>query len=151
MRVFPLVFDVVMLVVYVLAATPMLTGVPAHEYLGMAALIVLVAHVLLHSERFLSARGAGLARWGRIALNVALLAMLAVCAVSGLMISGTLLRSLGLYAGGYFFWDPLHAISAKVLLALILVHIALEVPRFAGLAKAARGKRISQGETNSAK
>ena len=36
-----------------------------------------------------------------------------VATVSGLMVSGTVLPVLGLYAPGYFFWDPLHAIAAK--------------------------------------
>ena len=40
------------------------------------------------------------------------------CAVSGIMVSGDVLRAFGWYAEGYYFWDPLHAVSAKVLLAL---------------------------------
>lgn len=134
-RTFDLAFDLAVIAVFVLSATPVLTGIPAHEYLGTAALVILAAHALLRSERLLPALGTRSARWGRAVLNGALLATLAVCAVSGLLVSGTLLRALGLYAGGYCFWDPLHAISAKALLALVLVHLALEVPRFAGMAK----------------
>ena len=37
----------------------------------------------------------------------------------------TVLRAFGLYAEGYYFWDPLHAVSAKVLLALLVVHVAV--------------------------
>ena len=36
-----------------------------------------------------------------------------------------LLPALGLYADGYYFWDPVHAFSAKLLLALIIVHIVV--------------------------
>ena len=49
---------------------------------------------------------------------------LAVVMVSGLLISGAILPAFGLYADGYYFWDPLHAASAKVLLALLLIHLA---------------------------
>ena len=45
------------------------------------------------------------------------------CAVSGLMVSGAVLPFFGLYAEGYYFWGPLHAVSAKLLLALLLVHV----------------------------
>ena len=135
MRAFDLAFDLAVLAVFVLSATPALTGIPAHEYLGTAALIIVAVHALLRSDRLLPAHGPKSARWGRALLNGALLATLAVCAVSGLLVSGTLLRALGLYAGGYYFWDPLHAVSAKALLALVLVHLVLEAPRFAGMAK----------------
>ena len=60
-------------------------------------------------------------------------AALAVCAVSGVMVSGAVLPAFGLYAEGYFFWDPLHAASAKVLLALLLVHVAVHWRWLAGL------------------
>jgi hypothetical protein len=46
-----------------------------------------------------------------------------VVTVSGLMVSRHILPLFGLVAPGYFFWNPLHSISAKVLLALLLVHI----------------------------
>ncbi len=59
-----------------------------------------------------------------LALNAALALSLAACAASGVMVSGAVLPSLGLYATGYFFWDPLHALSAKALLAALLVHVA---------------------------
>lgn len=45
--------------------------------------------------------------------------------VSGLGVSGTVLHAFGLYVDGYFVWAPLHAIAAKVLLALLLVHVAV--------------------------
>ena len=61
-------------------------------------------------------------------LNGALLVALAFCVVSGAMVSGTLLPSLGFYATGYYFWGPLHALSAKVLLAALLVHVVLRAP-----------------------
>ena len=53
--------------------------------------------------------------------------------ISGAMVSGTLLPSLGFYATGYYFWGPLHALSAKVLLAALLVHIVLRTPAAASV------------------
>ena len=68
-----------------------------------------------------------------VAANGALLVALAFCVVSGAMVSGTLLPSLGFYATGYYFWGPLHALSAKVLLAALLVHIVLRTPAAASV------------------
>ena len=39
----------------------------------------------------------------------------------------------GFYATGYYFWGPLHALSAKVLLAALLVHIVLRTPAAASV------------------
>ena len=60
-------------------------------------------------------------------LDVALVLSVVVVALSGLMESGAVLPTFGLYAEGYYFWGPLHATSAKVLLALLIVHGALNI------------------------
>lgn len=133
-------FDAVVLVVYLIAANPAITGIPAHEYAGLGAFLAMSAHVL--------ASAGGLAGRGRpayLVLNGVLLLSLVTCAVSGVMVSGTVLPALGLYATGYYFWNPLHALSAKVLLAALLVHIALRMP---AVVRVVRGM-ISRGKTSS--
>ena len=62
---------------------------------------------------------------GSLVVDALLFIALAVCTVSGLMVSGSLLPTFGLYAEGDYFWNPLHAASAKVLFALIVVHLAM--------------------------
>lgn len=117
-----------LLVVYAFVELPDATGVAAHEWLGLALVIVLLAHAVLRSKRFeAGARRMRAQRVGRIVLDGALLVSLAVCAVSGIMMSGAVLPTFGLFAEGYYLWNPLHAVSAKVLLALLLVHLALNV------------------------
>ncbi|WP_418687229.1 DUF4405 domain-containing protein [Adlercreutzia sp.] len=101
---------------------------PFHEYLGAGIFVLMVAHVVASGEG-LGGRG----RWAQRVLNGALLVALAFCVVSGAMVSGTLLPSLGFYATGYYFWGPLHALSAKVLLAALLVHIVLRTPAAASV------------------
>lgn len=61
--------------------------------------------------------------------DAVLLATLAVCVVSGMMISGSVLPFFGYYATGYYYWSPLHAATATVLLAVLLVHAALNAGR----------------------
>ncbi len=121
-----IVLDVAVFVVYGVAALPAFTGVPLHEYLGIGAFIALLVHVLVGADDIVTR-----ARPWNILLNVALLVSLAITAVSGVLISGDVLPALGFYATGYRFWDPLHALAAKVLLALLIVHIALRVPMLA--------------------
>ena len=96
-------FDAVVLVVYLVAANPALTGVPVHEFIGLGAFVVMGVHIVASGDGL-----AGRGRAGRLAEHRAVLA-LAACVVSGVMVSGAALPSLGLYATGYSFWDPLHA------------------------------------------
>lgn len=117
-----------LLAVYALVELPDVTGVAAHEWLGLVLVVVLLAHAVLRSKRLeAGTRRMRAQRVGRIVLDGALLVSLAVCAVSGIMMSGAVLPTFGLFAEGYYLWNPLHAVSAKVLLALLLVHLALNV------------------------
>lgn len=119
-----LAFDGAVLAVYALAANPAVTGVPVHEWAGLGAFVLLAAHCAARGMgRGVTAKGIALT-----VLNALVLLCLALCAVSGAMVSGTVLPSLGLYAEGYYFWDPLHAVAAKLLLALLLVHVAVHIP-----------------------
>ena len=116
-------FDAVVLVVYLVAANPALTGVPVHEFIGLGAFVVRGVHTVASGDG-----RAGRGRAGRLALNIVLLVALAACVVSGVMVSGAALPSLGLYATGYSFWDPLLAVAAKVLLAALIVHVVVRAP-----------------------
>ena len=111
---------------YALAMLPGATGIPLHEWLGLAAGIAIAAHCARHVAtavalaRKVSARNVGI-----LACDAALALAAVIAVVSGLMISGTVLPTFGLFASGFFFWDPVHALSAKASAALLLVHITL--------------------------
>ncbi|MFR7404215.1 MAG: DUF4405 domain-containing protein [Coriobacteriaceae bacterium] len=89
--------------------------------------------------RLLTSRGC-LASKGTNFARAALVLSVAVVVLSGLMESGTVLPAFGFYAEGYDFWGPLHAASAKVLLALLVVHGALNLGSAWRLAQRARAK-----------
>ena len=120
-----LVVDAVLAVLFIACELPGVTGVSVHEWLGIVLVVALLAHA---GKRVLTtvknARGAA-----RLVVDVALLVTLAVCVVSGVMISGSVLPFFGYYATGYYFWSPLHAATATVLLAVLLVHAALNAGR----------------------
>lgn len=144
-----LVFDAVALCVYAVAANPAVTGVGVHEWLGLGAFAVLFAHLAAHmdwvAEAFRKALSGGPpARTAHLALDALLLVALVACVVSGAFVSGAVLPFFGAYATGYFFWDPLHALSAKVLLALLVVHVAAHGRAILGLFRkrpSRRGRR----------
>lgn len=139
-----LAVDVVALAVYLVAANPALTGIGAHEWLGLAVFVVLLVHAALHFDWIVetvkgAAKAPSATRFGNLVLDVLSLIAFVVVTVSGLGVSGSVLASLGLYANGYYFWDPLHAISAKVLLALLVVHVAAHWKWFYNVLKRERG------------
>lgn len=125
-----LVIDIVVLIAYIVVANPAFTGIPVHEWIGLGLFLLFVVHTAQHYDWIVETIRSGFDRhpWQRRAnLIVDGLIVLAfmVCTVSGLLVSGTVLVSFGLYADGYYFWGPLHAASAKILFALLMVHIAL--------------------------
>ena len=125
-----LVVDLIALAVYAIAANPALTGIGFHEWVCLGVLVVFLVHVALHwgwvADTVRAAlKGPSLARTGNLVLGALILVAFMACAVSGLMVSGAVLPAFGLYAEGYYFWDPLHAASAKFLLALLVVHVAV--------------------------
>lgn len=142
-----LVVDAVALLVYVVCGLPQITGVDIHEWLGLAVLVVLFVHSVQHYDwvqnavRRTAQKGFSGKSTGRILLDIALIVALAATMVTGIMESGAVLAALGMYAEGYYFWNPAHAVAAKVLLALVLVHLALD----AGMAwRAFQSKRSSE-------
>ena len=131
--------DIAAAVLATVAVLPQITGIAAHEWLGLAALVAFLLHLaaslnalssLLKAARFGSALAVA-----RIVLDAALFIAIAVCIVSGVLISATVLPMFGLFAPGYFIWNPLHAASAKVLLALVLVHVASHAGKLVALVK----------------
>ena len=138
-----LLADVVILGVYAIAANPSITGVPFHEWLGLGITVLFFVHLAQRAlwctdaARSTVQTGLSWSRTGNLLLNIAILLALAMTAVSGVLVSGTVLPLTGHFATGYFFWDPVHAVAAKVLLALLVVHLAVH---WRWIARVARGK-----------
>lgn len=77
---------------------------------------------------------------GRMALNVLTFLSLVVCCVSGLCESGAVLKSFGAFMDGYYFWNPIHAVSAKVMLALVVAHLAINARQVVASVKKRRDR-----------
>lgn len=146
-----LAVDAVVLVAYAAVANPALTGIGLHEWLGLGALLVLVVHAALHAGwvaetvRALRSDPAP-SRIGNLAVDALAFVALAACVVSGLLVSGDVLPAFGWYAEGYYFWDPLHAVSAKVLLALLFVHVVVHAKWIAAWFRKGKAGRLGGRE-----
>ncbi len=139
-----LIVDGIALVVYLVAANPVVTGIGFHEWISLGLFVAFFVHVVLHIDWTLDTLRAAFsrpsfARVGNLVLDVLSLVSLTVVVVSGLLISGSVLPTFGFYADGYYFWDPLHSISAKVLLALLLVHVVVHWKWLASFIKKGKG------------
>ena len=137
-----LALEAILVVLTLVSLVPGVTGVGVHEWIGLAMALAFLVHVSMHmrglggkgaAEGTTAAggsavvdafRGARLRR-ANLAVDALLFVVLAVVVVSGIGMSGAVLPTFGLYAEGYYLWNPLHAVSAKTLLALLIVHLAL--------------------------
>ncbi|MDR3307820.1 MAG: DUF4405 domain-containing protein [Coriobacteriales bacterium] len=140
-----LIIDLAALAVYLVAANPAATGLAVHEWAGLGIAVVFLVHCAMHCDwaadvvrRLGTSRT--LATTGNLILDTVTLVAFMLVTVSGIMVSRHILPALGLVAQDYFYWSPLHSISAKALLALLVVHVAVHGKWLWGLVRN-RGKK----------
>ena len=141
-----LAVDAACLLAYLVAANPAVTGIGVHEWVGVGVLLAFLVHVAMHVDWVVEAVKSAVARpsWartGNLVLDALIVVAFMTVTVSGLMVSGAVLAAFGLYADGYYFWDPLHATAAKVLLALLLVHVVAHGKWLVGFFGNRKGER----------
>jgi hypothetical protein len=125
-----LAVDVVAAVIYLIAANPTITGLAIHEWVSLGVLVIFIVHAAQHYDWVIDTfrkawRNPSLATTGNLILDSATVVVFMVVTVSGIMVSRHILPALGLVAPGYFFWNPLHSLFAKMLLALLVVHVVV--------------------------
>lgn len=123
------VLDSSMLVAVIALQAWRLTGVPMHEWLAVALIGAIVAHLLLHwpwiesrSRRILAPRG-GRTRVN-YALNLALFVSMTSAMISGFMISKVVVP-LHPTAVEYLKWHAIHETSSRIALAAVGLHLGL--------------------------
>ena len=133
-----LMVDVVALVVYLVVANPVFTGLAIHEWLSIGIFFVFIVHLALHHDWVITTVKAAFktpswATTGNLILDIGILVVFCLDIVSGLLVSRHILPAAGFFAEGYFVWKPIHALSSKLLLALIIIHIVVHWKWFASL------------------
>jgi cytochrome b len=128
--------DVALLLVLLLLFSPRLTGLPAHEWLGMALAVPLIVHLAL-SWSWISSSTARLAGSSttrsrvNYILNWMLFALVVVEITSGIAISQVALPAVGILAINDRAWRALHNLALNWTLLLIGLHLAMNWTKFA--------------------
>jgi hypothetical protein len=125
-----LVLDVTLLIVFVVTQAPRLTGLVAHEIVGVALGAGLLVHLVLHwgwitgsTRRLLARRPTrDLVRWINDAL---LMVAMTVCVLAGLLSSRVVLPFFGGFTSRSDVWLELHVRTADLTLFFVAVHLAL--------------------------
>jgi hypothetical protein len=132
--------DLALVVAFVVVIEVPLTGLPVHEWMGIALGLGLVVHLLQHAGW----AGTTLKRlFGRTSfrnrLNYLMMGLLflgfTTIVVSGLLISESALPVLGLQPPAQEFWAWLHLASVTWVLALFAIHVALNWKWLTGTAR----------------
>ncbi len=115
---------------FLVALQPRMTGIAIHEWFTLAAAATLIVHVLLHwdwvvgvTKKFFN----NLFHISRLNYLVDGLLFVAFVVVitSGLVISQSVLPSLGLHIPASRSWREIHNTSANLTLLLVALHFAL--------------------------
>src|ERR1700686_2389924 len=121
------VLDCSMLIAVIVLQAWRLTGVPMHEWLAVALIGGIVAHLLLHwpwvesrSRRILAPHG-GRARIS-YALNLGLFVSMTSAMISGFMISKVVLP-LHPTVDEYLKWHSIHKTSSRIALGAVGLHL----------------------------
>ena len=122
--------DSAILAGFLVAYEPALTGIAVHEWLSLAFSSALILHLLLHWDWVVQVTlkfFRKLFHSSRLnyVLNLALLIDFVLIMLSGLLISRSLLPTLGLQIASDPSWRFLHSSAADFSLILLGLHIAL--------------------------
>jgi hypothetical protein len=125
-----LVLDAALLAGFVAVQLLTLTGLVAHEVVGVALGVGLIVHLALHwgwvvrtTRRLLAARpGRETLRWVN---NVALLVTMTACVLSGVLSSRVVLPLFNLFTSRSGFWLQVHLRTADLCLFFVAIHVAL--------------------------
>jgi cytochrome b561 len=125
-----LLIDIITFIAFLIAFAPYSTGIPIHEWLGIAVGGVVVVHLLLHwdwivktTQKFFNS----MPRLKRInyILDALLFIDTVVIIFTGLMISEAALPALGIALPFLPLYITLHGLSANLAILIIGLHVAL--------------------------
>jgi hypothetical protein len=125
-----LYLDLWLLVALLLLFSPRLTGLPIHEWLGIALALSVVLHLLLSWSWISAATRAfvtGAKPRSRInfALNWLLFVLITLEITSGLMISAAALPAAGIHTVNDRSWRALHNLALNWTLLVLGFHVAM--------------------------
>lgn len=139
-----LAVDLIIFLFFLVVEAPRFSGLPAHEWLGIAIGAGALAHVLLHWDwiieisKRLFGKAQALARINYI-LNWLLFITIVSIIFTGLMISKTVMPLLGITVAQGGTWHRVHTIAANQFILLVALHVALHWQWFVNVLRRSRG------------
>ncbi len=125
-----LILDITIFAAFLAIASPKLTGNTIHEWLSLALAAAIVVHLLFHwkwiialSKNFFQ-KLFHLSRLNYI-VNILLFIMMTASMFSGLLISKSILETLGIHLDVGQNWKMLHNLTSDLSVILLGVHFAL--------------------------
>lgn len=122
--------DIALFIAFIVDMNTRFTGIPIHEWLGIALGIALIYHLLLHwnwivaiTKRIFSKLPA--AERLRYILDIALFVDMVIVIATGLWISRVAVPQLGISVTENFLWRRLHSMTADLVLWMVALHLAL--------------------------
>ncbi|MGH7594112.1 MAG: DUF4405 domain-containing protein, partial [Gemmatimonadales bacterium] len=127
---FLLMLDTLLFVIAVVLQVVRLTGLPAHEWLGLAIALPLLIHLVLQWQWIVATWHRAMADQNRRArfnllLNALLFVSMALAIFTGVMESQVVAPGIRLASGRTAIWSDLHSFCTNVLVGLVGLHVAL--------------------------
>jgi Domain of unknown function (DUF4405) len=135
-----LCIDILLIVIFILLFSPLMTGLALHELLGIIFFLPVITHLLFSwpwikqsAKRFVN--DAGWRNRFNYILNAGLFILIVLMIVSGLVISQVALPFLGIKTINDVAWRALHNGASNVAVIAVSLHIAINWQRIVGYFK----------------
>ena len=127
-----LVLDGTIFTAVLLVASPSLTGMAIHEWLALALLAGVVTHLLFHWQWLVKVTTQffkKLLHESRLnyVLNLLFLIAMVATMLSGLLISKTVLSTLGIRLNADHSWEQIHKQISDITVVLLALHVAMHL------------------------
>jgi hypothetical protein len=125
-----LLIDIVIIIAFLVANNPALTGLPMHEWFAVASGVMLVTHLLFHWEWVVNITKTFFrklfheSRFNYLVDGLLFIAYTAV-GLSGLMVSRNVMQTLGIHLTVSPAWREIHSLTATLALLLTALHFAM--------------------------
>jgi hypothetical protein len=144
-----ILIDIVIFIAFLLAMEPKITGETIHEWFSLALAGTIVVHLLLHWDWIVNVGKKYFAKlWHSSRLNFFLdmLMFIAFNSIifSGIMISKSVLPSLGISVGQGGSWKMIHKTATEITLWLFAAHVGLHWRWIWSMAKQYIGRPVSR-------
>lgn len=123
--------DIALFFAFIIDMNTRFTGIPIHEWLGIAFGIALIYHLLLHWDWIISISQRLFRRLPsgqrlRYVIDLVLFVDMVVLTMTGIWISEVAMGQLGIAVTPNFFWRRLHEMTADGAIWLVALHLALD-------------------------